>query len=206
MAERVDDGHAFGTATGGHTAADDVRAQAHQLIATANELIRLAKSLEQQSPLSHPAASHPATGAEIDAGPAQIMSLARETYRVRRMRSQIFGDSDLFGEPAWDMLLDLFIATGDGKRVPVTSACIGAAVPTTTALRWLTMLEDRGLVVREHDKLDARRIFVRLTAEAEAKMTAYFTKNFSSHARSGITRMPDGEGEHDEPSAFMLGK
>jgi len=197
MAERVDDGHAFGAGTGGQSPADDVRAQAHQLIATANELIRLAKALEVQNTVAEP---------EIDRDPAQIMTLARETYRVRRMRSQIFGDSDLFGEPAWDMLLDLYIASGEGKRVPVTSACIGAAVPTTTALRWLTMLEDRGLVVREHDKHDARRIFVRLTADAETKMASYFTRSFSPCSRAGNARLTDADIEHDDPPSFMLGK
>ena len=170
------------------------------MIATASELIRLAKSIELQDIRTEQSAAP-----ESEPDSTQLMTLAREAYRLRRMRAQVFGDSDLFGEPAWDMLLDLFIATGEGKRVPVTSACIGAAVPTTTALRWLTMLEDRGLVVREHDKHDARRIFVRLTSDAEAKMAAYFSKSSSPFPRSGTGKMPEGDAVSDGTSSFMLG-
>ena len=112
------------------------------------------------------------TGRERRSSPSPRLA---QLHRRRRSRA-LFFDESLFGEPAWDVLLDLFIAAKERKRVPVTSACIGAAVPTTTALRWLTILEDRGLVLREADPTDARRIFVRLTADAYAKMVAYFAR------------------------------
>lgn len=99
---------------------------------------------------------------------------AQQLYRERRRRIEAFGDDTLFGEPAWDILLDLFVAGERGKRVAVTSACIGSGVPSTTALRWLNVLELRGMVEREDDNHDARRSFVRLTAKARAMMLEYF--------------------------------
>ena len=57
----------------------------------------------------------------------------------------------------------------------VTSACIGSGVPSTTALRWLNVLEARGLVEREEDNADARRSFVRLTPRGQALMREYFS-------------------------------
>lgn len=107
---------------------------------------------------------------------AQIVELARSLYRSRRMRPRIFSDDGLFGEPAWDILLDLFIADADKKLLSVTSACIGASVPTSTALRWLVILEERGFLRRENDKADARRVFLHLTGEGYAKMMNYFTQ------------------------------
>ncbi len=104
----------------------------------------------------------------------QITDLARRFYRSRRMRSRIFGDEQLFGEPAWDLLLDLFVAQAEGKHLSVTAACIGAAVPTSTALRWLLILEERGLVRRENDPADARRVFLELTGDGFGKVIAYF--------------------------------
>lgn len=159
------------------------REQARRLIAAANELLDLAAQLE------------PAGHAEADGqGPSLLDGMleddgrwlrsARQAYRRRRSRSQFFDDS-LFGEPAWDILLDLFIAAKERKRVPVTSACIGAAVPTTTALRWLAILEEGGLVLREADPADARRIFVRLTTEAYGKMVAYFARTASGDGEDG---------------------
>ena len=58
--------------------------------------------------------------------------------------------------------------------MPVTSACIGAAVPTTTALRWIALFEAQGLISRENDASDARRIFVQLSEAARQNMTDYF--------------------------------
>jgi len=100
--------------------------------------------------------------------------LARKTYALRRKRAAIFGNPDLFGEPAWDILLDLFIAQGEGKSVSVSSACIGSASPATTGLRWLGVLADEGLVVRENDPEDHRRVLVRLTRTGSAAMERFF--------------------------------
>jgi hypothetical protein len=100
------------------------------------------------------------------------LTLARECYAGRRRRARYLS-ADLFGEPTWDILLDLYVAAREGRRVPTTSACIGAHVPPTTALRWLRILETRGLVGREEDGRDGRRTFVKLTARGEAVMEAF---------------------------------
>ncbi len=120
-----------------------------------------------------------AAGVETDAArtprPARShLALARQAYALRRKRAAIFGNPDLFGEPAWDILLDLFIAAGEGKNVSVSSACIGSAAPSTTGLRWLGILADEGLVLRENDPEDHRRVLVRLTAAGQAAMERFF--------------------------------
>lgn len=152
--------------------AAEARGQAEHLLALAQDLARISAELEA---LVGNKAALPETPDE-QAVPESHADLARATYQARRLRSQFFAGPDLFGEPAWDILLDLFINASEGKPVPVTSACIGAAVPTTTALRWLSILETRGLVEREADGSDARRVFVRLTPKARASMTAYFSR------------------------------
>ncbi|MDP3907094.1 MAG: MarR family transcriptional regulator [Novosphingobium sp.] len=104
----------------------------------------------------------------------RLTEYARIVYRARRCRARAFGDESLFGEPAWDLLLDLFIAQSEGKHLSVSAACIGAAVPTSTALRWIVILESRGLVRRENDSTDARRVFLHLTPDGYETMTRYF--------------------------------
>ena len=100
---------------------------------------------------------------------AVLLAFAREAYNIRRLRAR-FLPADLFGEPTWDILLDLYVATQENRPVPTTSACIGADVPPTTALRWLRILEARGLVEREEDGRDGRRTFVRLSEQGLAAM------------------------------------
>lgn len=105
----------------------------------------------------------------------ETLDRAIQIYRNRRRREQIFGDATLFGEPAWDIMLDLFVASRHAKRIAVTSACIGSAVPATTALRWIKILEERGLIEREVDEIDARRIFVRLSPRGSSLMEEFLT-------------------------------
>jgi DNA-binding MarR family transcriptional regulator len=96
----------------------------------------------------------------------------RSIIRLRRLREQYFA-SELFADPAWDMLLDLMAARLDNQHVAVSSLCIAAAVPATTALRWIKMLTDHGLFVRTADPQDGRRVFIELSDQAAAQLSAY---------------------------------
>jgi hypothetical protein len=96
----------------------------------------------------------------------------RSIIRARRLRDQFFR-SELFADPAWDMLLDLMAARVEKQRVAVSSLCIAAAVPPTTALRWIKMLCDQGLFVRVADKEDGRRVFIELSDDTAKALEAY---------------------------------
>lgn len=113
---------------------------------------------------------------ETDTYMGQLPDVSLETVRkilkARRQRGNFFGE-DLFGEPAWDILLELFAAELAQHKVSVSSACIGSAAPMTTALRWLKKLEDNGLVSRQADAHDARRQWVQLSPHAFAAMRQY---------------------------------
>lgn len=109
-------------------------------------------------------------------------------YNGRRIRKSVFGeDADLFGEPAWDILLDAAIMEGRGKQVSVTSACLASDVPSTTALRYVTALEERGFLTRESDQFDNRKKYVRLTAKGRRVLKQYIDAlTNASQARSII--------------------
>ena len=99
----------------------------------------------------------------------ELLCLARALYRLRRQRDRLFS-AELFSDPNWDLLLDLFAAEQAGQRVSVTSAFIAASASPATANRCLRVLEGSGLVYREKDRIDGRRTYVRLTDEAIAAM------------------------------------
>jgi hypothetical protein len=123
---------------------------------------RLYSVLQQ---LDRVAASFPTTAHAPTA--KRVLSIVK----ARRLRDRFF-DADLFADPAWDMLLDLYASELDGFRTSVSSLCIGAAVPATTALRWIKSLETGGLLQRMRDPLDARRTFMALTPRAREAMEA----------------------------------
>ena len=99
--------------------------------------------------------------------------VVRQIIANRQARSRFF-DPALFGDPAWDMLLDLTAAHGEGAQVSVTSLCIAAGVPATTALRWLTQMVETGIFIRVPDPADRRRAFIALSDKAMAAMAGYF--------------------------------
>ena len=113
--------------------------------------------------------------AERTIAPHPLVETARSLYDQRRLRARYFTDG-LFAEPTWDMLLDLFIADCERRRISVKSVCIGAHVPTTTALRHLQWLQDHGLVERLRHPRDARSTHVRLTAHALSAMETYLAQ------------------------------
>ena len=97
----------------------------------------------------------------------------RELIRQRQMRGQFF-DAELFADPAWDILLDLAAARAERRQVCVTSLCIAAGVPATTALRWIAQMVDAGLLVRIPDPHDRRRAHIALSDTTADAMASYF--------------------------------
>jgi hypothetical protein len=97
----------------------------------------------------------------------------RAMIAARHARSRFF-DANLFADPAWDMLLDLTAAHGENARVSVTSLCIAACVPATTALRWLKQMVETGIFVRVADESDGRRAFIELSEASQQAMARYF--------------------------------
>src|SRR5690554_1092789 len=97
----------------------------------------------------------------------------RGLIKARRLRDQYF-DAELFADPAWDMLLDLMAARLEGIEVAVSSLCIAASVPPTTALRWIKTMTEERIFIRRADERDGRRIFIELSDQATAAMVGYF--------------------------------
>lgn len=123
-----------------------------------------ALSLAQQA-----AKSRIANGERSHADAAMI----RSVIAARQARGRFF-DANLFADPAWDMLLDLAASDAEGARVSVTSLCIAAGVPATTALRWLKQMEQSGIFVRVADPADKRRAFIELSEGSRIAMQRYF--------------------------------
>ena len=73
-------------------------------------------------------------------------------------------------------MLDLLQAEIRQHRVPVSSLCIAAAVPATTALRWLKALVSQGLFLRRADPHDGRRVFVELAPDTSVSLRRYFAE------------------------------
>lgn len=143
-----------------------------RLLHLSSEVSRIADSLAKLSSHSEPfgGGSHPQRSEPVPEISPQAVALV---LRARRLRATFF-EQELFADPAWDMLLELFHAELTHRRVPVSNLCTAAAVPATTALRWLKTLVDKGMVIRRDDPLDGRRVYVELQPQTSNALKRYF--------------------------------
>lgn len=102
-----------------------------------------------------------------------LLAMAKEAYQERRARDALL-PPEFLGEPGWDILLDLLISRLSNKEISVTSCCVAACVPPTTALRWIDLLISQGFVERVSDPEDRRRSLLRLTEHGFRQMRSYF--------------------------------
>jgi CheY-like chemotaxis protein/DNA-binding MarR family transcriptional regulator len=119
------------------------------------------RALDMITPVESPKASRP--------------DYLKALVAARVDRDAIF-KSEIFSDPAWDMLLDLAVAEASGHWISVTSLCMASGAPTTTALRRIDDLQKEGLIERFPDSTDRRRIIVRLTETGRTRMHAFVEK------------------------------
>lgn len=162
---------------------DSNRDERARLQALAIELARLAEQLgeitssdDDDTPealadrsLAYRAEPRADRGPAIPPDPQRI----RHLISMRRLRDRFFS-SELFADPAWDILLDLAASRLERRSVSVSSLCIAAAVPPTTALRWIRLMTDQQLLERRSDPGDARRMFVDLSDAAFDQLCSWF--------------------------------
>ena len=174
----------------GRCALSDVAADrsAEQLRQLSDEVSRIAAMLARLStgPEPAPRAIQPAETGEV---PPVSPDTVRKVIRARRLRARFFPE-ELFADPAWDMLLDLLQAELSHLRVPVSSLCIAAAVPATTALRWLKTMVGEGLFVRRADPHDGRRVFVELAPRRARRAAPLFRGG--RRGGGGVSRLRGG--------------
>jgi DNA-binding MarR family transcriptional regulator len=93
-----------------------------------------------------------------------VAAYAAQLRRLRARRNKVVG-IDCMRDPAWDMLLDLVAARGEGREVSVKALCQGSGVPSTTALRHVERLAAAGILTRAPHDEDSRRIVVRIAPD-----------------------------------------
>lgn len=90
-------------------------------------------------------------------------------------RTLCFPDCN-FPDGAWLILLDLYDQQGGPLKISISSACIAARVPLTTALRHIRRLLDDGWLIKISDLHDRRKHYLELSETAKLFMTRYLTR------------------------------
>ena len=111
--------------------------------------------------------------------PRSLAGVARTLVDQLNRRSQYLPGA-IFDDPQWLMTLELFIAGEERREVSVSSLCLAAGVPATTALRHIRFLEARGIFKRTSHPRDRRISHVRLSETARVQAARYLLSLSSS--------------------------
>lgn len=112
--------------------------------------------------------------------------LIRRLMAFRRIRDQAL--PELVGADAnWVILVELYLAAMEQRRESISSLCVASGAPSTTALRYIKSLTDNGMVTREPDPEDGRRVFVSMAPLGIERMAALFNEleRLLAEARTG---------------------
>jgi DNA-binding MarR family transcriptional regulator len=101
-----------------------------------------------------------------------LISRARIVLNSRRLRERYFNRA-IFGEPAWDMLLVLYVTEQSDERLTMSRLAEWVQAPLTTVLRWMDYLEREQLVERQAHPTDRRIVFVKLLEKGRKALNSY---------------------------------
>lgn len=126
--------------------------------------------MHQTSTTDYHSVAHP-KAAQADTH-AVALVVAERIYAERRRRDEHF-PPDLFGEPAWDLLLAMLTARAGGKPMILCRAYKAAGVTDTTGRRLLDRLEAEGLITRRRAPRSRKMRIVELTDSAVEQLVHY---------------------------------
>ena len=105
-------------------------------------------------------------------GPPDLVARAKNIMASRKARRKYF-PADLFHEPAWEMLMALFIVYEGEHTMNVKTLVSCSDAPATTSQRWIDHLHKSGLIDRVTDTVDRRRIDISLSERGHDAMVRY---------------------------------
>lgn len=104
-----------------------------------------------------------------------LCAMAERLYSERRQRDAHFPPG-LFGEPAWDLLLALFIAQEEGRKLGVAEAFAAAGIGASAGKTLVGKLKREGLIAALADPSDRRLRLLTLTRDGSDRLTDYLTR------------------------------
>lgn len=154
--------------------AGEVRALAHQLMSWADHLV--IRPIPGREPTEE-------DGHDLSLG------LALATREVRRLRAEIFAEA-AFGNPNWDIMLDLFIQEANGYRTSLDHLALSGDLPAATVYQSVDALCAMGLIDRAADRFDNRVAWLSLTDAGRRGMADLLARS-AELVRPIARRTPD---------------
>lgn len=110
-----------------------------------------------------------------------LVAMARSELKARQRQKKIFTEGGVFGEPAFEILLAVYIAGAEDRRITSTQVCANASVSVTIGDRYLAILERQGLITRNRCTSDVRCTYVLPTQLGTAKVDEFYLSRLENN-------------------------
>lgn len=111
-------------------------------------------------------------------------SLLARAQQARQLHAALakLASRELFVDPAWDMMIELFIAVEQQRQLYVKDLVLLSGESATSAMRRIDRLQQSGLLLRQLDRADHRRMRVALTQKGHDAISAMLQQLFAPPA------------------------
>lgn len=103
---------------------------------------------------------------------AETAEILTRIIRARRRREELLSP-ELFADPAWDILLQLYVGRLTGAAVQAAELALPSSVPESTLGRWIGKLEEDGWIRRMPGPDNAGGARLELSARGAAAMQSW---------------------------------
>lgn len=127
-------------------------------------------------------------GQEASAG-RELARLAKHMVKVRRALAGLYPE-ELFRNSAWDLMLELFVARGEGRALCIKDLLAISRESATSALRGIDRLQSAGLLSRRLDPRDHRRMQADLTDRGYTAVVLMLEQLFDLGGEGALPAVP----------------
>lgn len=120
-------------------------------------------------------AAAPAETKSVD--DTELVIRAENLLKWSRLKAQYLNlGTGLFSDSCWDMCLDIYICDLKDERITVSSVAHSSGIPMTTAMRYINVMSEEGLLEKTPNPSDNRMIFVSTSASCKERMSDVLKK------------------------------
>lgn len=106
---------------------------------------------------------------DLDSG--DLIDRAEKFLQWGRLKSGTLDTGNgLFTDSCWNMCLDIYLCGLKDQQVTVSAIAHSSGIPMTTAMRYINVMVEQGLLQKSSNPADHRMVFVAVSQECQAKI------------------------------------
>ena len=106
-----------------------------------------------------------------DLNSVDLIDRAEKFLHWGRIKSEALDTGNgLFADSCWNMCLDIYICGLKEQQVTVSAVAHSSGIPMTTAMRYINVMVEQGLLQKSSNPADHRMVFVAVSLECRNKI------------------------------------